>query len=72
MNRNKQHETLRIKLPAQLGEMKNMLGITNMLCNVCQNPFERPGMDLCSISTGKTLSADVVHILNTEKTGIET
>jgi len=62
-----------MKLPVELGEMKNMLGITNMLCNFCQNPFERSGMDLCSILTGGTLSADVVaDILNTEKTRIET
>lgn len=31
-----------------------------MLCNISQNPFERPSLDLSSISTGVTLPKDVI------------
>lgn len=31
-----------------------------MLCNISQNPFERPSLDLSSISIGVTLSKDVI------------
>ena len=31
-----------------------------MLCNISQNPFERPNLDLSSISIGVTLSKDVI------------
>lgn len=31
-----------------------------MLCNNSQNPFERPSLDLSSISTGVTLPKDVI------------
>ena len=48
-------------------DVKSLL---EMLCNVWQNPFERPGMDLCCISNGATLPEDVISdVLNAEEIG---
>ena len=43
-----------------LGNFLKCLAESNW--NVWQNPTDRPGMDLCSISTGATLSEDVLQM----------
>ena len=43
-----------------------------MLLNIWKNPFEMPGIDLCGISTGVTVSEEVSSdILNAEKVGAD-